>query len=208
MKIAIGGSAADPPHRGHYAVLESLLGLQRFDLVIWVLSGFRKDKENLMDPDDRVAMTELMLPHQWRLGQESRLVVRYDDVYRKNTPTIVYLEQTQRQYRDAKIVWFTGVDSVVPLADHNGQCAIEARWERGKELMEDWNFLILNRPGYQTPKTLPPNFEVLDFPLPNISSSEIRQRIKAGQPFEHLLFPDVANYIKQHRLYGYEEKRS
>jgi nicotinate-nucleotide adenylyltransferase len=207
MKIAIGGSAADPSHLGHHAVLETLIGLERFDLVVWILSGFRPGKQPLVTPDDRVAMTELMLPNIWRLKTGTNLIVRYNDVYGDNTPTVVWLERIRREYPAAEIVWFTGSDSVVPQTRFRGRCEIEARWKRGRELMVEGRFLVLCRQGYPKPSGLGGNFEVLDVDLPNVSSSEIRRLIADGQSFEHLVDENVAAYIKRGGLYGYQTRK-
>ena len=65
-------------------------------------------------------------------------------------------------------------------------------------------FLIFPRGGYAISPDLPSNFEIIDFKLPDISSSEIREMIRKGEPFEHLVMPAVANYIERHGLYKNE----
>ncbi len=204
--IAVGGSAADPPHLSHFDLLRHLITLERFDLVIWILSGFRKDKNQHSDPNDRVIMTELMIPKIWRTKSGTRLQVRYDDVFKKNTPTILWLKRLQKQYSGAQLTWFTGIDSVVPQRYYGKRCEIEACWEGGRELMRDWNFLIFPRRGFPIPK-LPPNFEVVAANLRGTASSHIRDLIRSGQPFEKLLTRKVADYIKLNRLYGYQEPK-
>ena len=203
-KIAVGGSAADPPHNGHYAVIKKLIELERFDLVIWILSGFRPDKNLKVIPDDRVAMTELMLDKTWRTKPGTRLVVKYDDVYNKNTPTAKRIHRLEHEYPGAEIVWFTGSDSVIPRPEFGGKCEIEVNWTYGQYLMVHKKFIILNRPGYEIDFGLPENFEVLDVQVPSISSSDIRSRIKFGQEFEHLVHPEVGAYIKRNQLYGWK----
>ena len=42
-RIAIGGSAANPPHTGHLALIEALIHSNLFDVVIWIPSGNRPD---------------------------------------------------------------------------------------------------------------------------------------------------------------------
>lgn len=203
-RIAVGGSAANPPHIGHLALLDVLLKCKLFDVVIWILSGDREDKQYFVTPDDRVAMTELTLPKKWRFRLKTKLIVKYDDVYFKNTPTIIRLNNLKKQYPDAKITWYTGSDSVVPLPDYGNKCEIEAKWHQGKKLMKEWPFLIIRRRGYLCPRNLPPNFKVLGAEILNIASSDIVERIRRGKKFEHLVTPDVAEYIKAYGLYGYK----
>jgi nicotinic acid mononucleotide adenylyltransferase len=36
----------------------------------------------------------------------------------------------------------------------------------------------------------------------DVSSSQVRERVRHGEPIEGLLAPAVAEYIAEHRLYG------
>ena len=200
-RIAIGGSAANPPHTGHLALIEALIHSNLFDVVIWIPSGNRPDKEMEIEPDHRVAMTELTFPSILRVRSGTTLVIKYDDVYKSNTPTINRLEALQSEYPDSEITWYTGADSVIPQKKYGGKCEIEVKWIRGEELFQNWNFLILPRSGYRQPNNLPANFKIFGVKLPNVASSHIRQLIASGQPFEHLVTAEVAEYIKRFGLY-------
>ena len=206
LPIAIGGSAANPATVGHYYLIKWLLDSGKFSSVIWILSGDRSDKNNLIDPDHRLALTLLTFPQEWFLRTSVRFIISFEDVYGENTPTINWLEKVQKIYPGQKLVWYTGADSVAPKPEYKNLSEIEARWVRGKELVEYWNFLIFPRQGYPNPKTfsLPKNFEIADANLPEVSSSEVRRRILSGEPFENLLSPNAVQYIKQNGLYGYK----
>lgn len=205
LPVAIGGSAANPATIGHYKLIEWLLDSGKFNTVIWILSGDRTDKKNLITPDHRLAITLLTFPQEWFLRKDVRFVISFEDVYGENTPTIDWLEKTQKNYPGKKIVWYTGADSVIPKPEYNNVSEIEAKWVRGGELVKDWNFLIFSRQGYTDPKTLslPGNFEVADVALPEVSSSEVRRRILAGEPFDEYVMPNAVQYIKQNHLYAY-----
>lgn len=203
MRIAVGGSAADPPTYGHIELARSLMSSGKFDLVIWIPSGSRTDKDMGITPDQRVALTLLAFPSEWLLGDKPSFVIKFDDVYGKNTPTIDRLKSLRRQYPNAELVWYTGTDSVTPRPD--GTCELQ-HWKRGEELWSKHKFLIVTRQGYPDPATLslPPQFEVLNVQLPNTSSSAVIRLIESGQQFEHLVPSKVARYIKTHHLYGYK----
>jgi nicotinate-nucleotide adenylyltransferase len=47
-----------------------------------------------------------------------------------------------------------------------------------------------------------PAIFLIDTPTPDISSSNIRQRLRTGTSVERLVPPDVARYIARHGLYG------
>jgi nicotinate (nicotinamide) nucleotide adenylyltransferase len=205
-RIAIGGSAANPPHLGHLALINHLLEFGGFDKIIWIPSGNRKDKNNLISPDHRVAMTMLNFDLDWLYKKKSVFMINFQDVYGENQPTIYWMNEMQNQNPAAEIIWYTGVDSVVPQEHFGGKCEIEKKWFCGEELMREWTFCILPRIGYIHPLKLqlPSQFFILDGNLPNISSTDICRRISSGKPFEHLVSKEVNAYIKRFGLYGYE----
>lgn len=207
IKTAVGGSAADPPHLGHLAVLRKLYKSALFDRIIWIISGNRKDKQFDVCPNDRIAMTELMIPRAWRESNQPDLVLMYDDVYGTNTPTITWLEKNlPAQFPGSEFFWFTGSDSVVPRPEFGGKCEIEAKWIAGSKLYRQFYFLVVQRDPYPLAGVnLPDNFRVLPGAVPDISSTKIRDLIEAGKRFEHLVPKAIADYIKRHGLYGYKQ---
>lgn len=205
-RIAVGGSAANPPHIGHYVLVNTLLASRRFDQVIWIPSGVRVEKPDFVSPDHRVAMTLLTFPSKWFWEPQTVFMINFGDVYGENTATIDHLERLQQLNPDAEITWFTGVDSVMPDEKFGGKCEIEATWKRGGELLKHWRFLILSRPEFPDPYKLdlPSQFEVLDAPQIGTTSTLVREKVLKGEPFEHLVSPGVAAYIKRHSLYGWK----
>ena len=202
-RIGIGGSAANPPHLGHKQLVEGLLDSGRFDEIFWIPSGVRPDKEGFISPDHRVTMTMLTFPTNWLWKGKTRFNIKFDDVYGKNTPTIDILENFKNIYPGAEIIWFTGVDSVEPQEKYQGKSEMQAVWIRGDELYEKYNFLILPRPGFADPKKLklPENFEIMELPQLDISSTKIRERIKNSESIQGLVTIEVEEYIRRNNLY-------
>lgn len=206
LPIAIGGSAANPATIGHFKLIEWLLNSGKFSTVVWILSGDRSDKKNLISPDHRLAITLLTFPQEWFLRKDVRFIISFEDVYGENTPTFEWIEKMKKLYPDHQIVWYTGVDSVIPQDQYGNKSEIEARWIKGEELYKNNDFLVFPRAGYSDPKSLllPTNFEIADGNFPEVSSSEVRRRIEAGENFDELLMPNAAQYIKQNKLYNYK----
>ena len=207
MRIIVGGSAANPPHVGHKVLIERLLICGLFDKVIWIPSGIRKGKEELIDPNHRVAMTMLTFPSEFLYLHRTTFLINFQDVYGKNTSTIDWLRRFSKENPSDQIFWYTGADSVVPQERLGGRCEIEAEWAEGDSLMRDWNFYILPRQNdlHLSQFSLPPKFKFLEMEkLPDVSSTDIRERIASGKPFETLVTQAVADYIKRFSLYGWE----
>lgn len=211
-KLYVGGSAANPPHFGHKALIKLLLNkVDESSKVIWIPSGSRSDKPNLANHKDRKIMTQMLFEDI----TDPRFEIDFTDLEAsQNRPTIDILEELQTKNPKSQVIWYTGVDSVIPQDKYDGQGEIEAKWHRGKELMQNWSFLILPRPNYSDPNhlILPKQFEVLDWEgqekhLLDRSSSEIVNLIQSKQSWEHLYGgPDnkIVEYIKQNHLYGWE----
>lgn len=207
-RIAVGGSAANPPHLGHRALVQALIESGKFDLIIWIISGQRKDKPILIAPGYRATMTYLTFPPDWFWKGRTLLELNCDDLYNESRPTIRWLDYLERVNPKAEISWFTGVDVFIPQPQFNGKSEIEASWVEGETLLREKPFLVVPRGGYPHPREvkLPPKSEILNVTLPEISSTQIREDIAAGRNFEHLVIPAVAGYIKRLELYGFVSK--
>jgi nicotinate-nucleotide adenylyltransferase len=76
------------------------------------------------------------------------------------------------------------------------------QWRAAEELARLVEFVVIPRPG-QAEAPFPAPFRgrwLTGFPL-GVSSSQIRARVKAGLPIEHLVPPAVAETIRNNRLY-------
>ena len=78
------------------------------------------------------------------------------------------------------------------------------RWQRIEELSKETEFLVLARPGHQ----LSPPPELTDLRMRSfdtrefeVSSSEVRNRIREHLSFQELVPPPVASIITQRKLY-------
>ena len=186
MRIAIGGSAANPPHLGHLMLLNYMMTCNKFDVIVWIPSGsHRDDKHTEIDADHRIAMTELLIPKEWRL-RTPRLVIHYSAVYEEHDiPSFDILEMWKQKHgEECSLTWYTGTDSDV------------SKWHKGQDIIEKHNVMYIPRKGYCSYTELDIAAE-----LPNISSNDIRLRISENRPFEHLVTPEVAEYIHKNKLY-------
>jgi nicotinate-nucleotide adenylyltransferase len=81
------------------------------------------------------------------------------------------------------------------------------KWHKAADLLREANFVIVARPGVPIDWTaLPPEYSFLQknliaAPLIQISSTEIRQRVRAGHSINYLTPPSVVDYIRQQNLY-------
>lgn len=183
MKIAIGGSSANPPTVGHEQLLKHMMSNTIFDMIIWIPCGSRNDKEESVSATDRVTMTELMIPREWKYSKKPRFLVDYSDIYGNNTPSIIHLERLQEKYPNADLVWFTGNDQDVKT------------WERGEELIQRFDVFYIKREGYDD---IPWD---VDFNIPNVSSTEVREKIQNNESIYGMVPSTIEYYINTFNLY-------
>ena len=208
-RIAVGGSCANPPHNGHKQLLIHVLHMYNlFDKVIWIPTGDRTDKiTNNVHPDHRIAMTELLIEQNWKIGIDSLpLLIKYDEIYEEAKTTWERLNLLKENYPKDEIVWFTGSDSDI------------FKWYKGEELVKNNKFLVIQRKGYLTNQSkirvsvnhinsndtelkTGINLELTDKPIDNISSTEIKKLISEGKYYGHLVPYSIYQYIEQNKLY-------
>ena len=82
------------------------------------------------------------------------------------------------------------------------------KWKNFTELIKDYKIIVYPRPGYPMDREklqvlidYKEQFEEVNAPLMEISSSFLRNAIKAGKNISHFLPEDVFNYIDEMNFY-------
>ena len=196
------GGSFDPPHFGHLHVARSAhdaLGLEEVRLIPAAQPPHKRGR--VLAPDeDRVAMLDLLA------ALEPWLKVDRCELDRGGTSfthdTLVRLRE-QLRGRDVELFFLLGSDSLVDLPT----------WHRADELVGLATIVTIARDRAsvemglsQLDSKLPHAAEsirahVLEVePLP-ISSTQIRARVRAGQPIEELVPRSIAQFIARRGLY-------
>jgi nicotinate-nucleotide adenylyltransferase len=106
--------------------------------------------------------------------------------------TIDTAREYARRFPGAKLYYLIGADHV-PSLD---------QWREAGELARLLEFVAIPRPGQAEAAFAAPfkGRTLKGFPL-GVSASQIRARVKAGQPIDHLVAPAVAEAIRNYHLY-------
>jgi nicotinate-nucleotide adenylyltransferase len=115
--------------------------------------------------------------------------------------TALTLEALHRDgYTPGQLFFITGSDAFAEIST----------WYDYPRLFELANFAVVSRPGYPTviPR-FPPltmntsstSVSAVEANTPDVSSTEIRRRVAAGESIDGLVAPSVASHIERHRLY-------
>jgi nicotinate-nucleotide adenylyltransferase len=189
MKIGLFGGSFDPVHLGHLLVAQAAveeLGLTRLFFIPAAQSPFK--------PENPPAPTALRL-QLLRLALAGKTNYEVDELEVRRGG-VSYTMDTLREYAcrfpKAEIYYIIGTDNAAKLNE----------WREPAELAKLAEFVVVPRPGgAQT--IFPPPFRgrtLIGFPV-DVSSSQIRARVKAGLPVENLVPPAVAEAIGNARLY-------
>ncbi len=205
-RLAVGGSSAYPPTIGHKIFLEALLNCGLFDTVVWIVSGKRNDKDYQIDPLHRQNMTDLLVTDLAYNQTKVNLIVINEKLDQPNTPTIAWLEQYAKDFPSAIVNLYTGSDSIIPHPEWNNLCEIEAKWVRGPEVIK-YPIVVIPRRDFALPLIGDPIYDrfvdliILGKNTPVVSSTLIRENIKAHLPWQHATTPKIATYIENNQLF-------
>jgi len=211
LQVFYGGTF-DPIHDGHLAI--ACAARDACDADIRLLPA--ADPPHRPPPGaqaaDRVAMVALAIHGMSRLTLDLRELERSGPSW-----TIDTLHGLRAALgAQAPIAWLVGADSFLGLTS----------WKRWRELLELSHFIVAERPGSPLESGLPSDLNEavagrwvenaaglrtsaagrilrLHQPLQAHSATDLRARIAAGGSWRALVPPVVADYIAEHRLYGY-----
>lgn len=186
-------------HNGHIGLAEDAMKLAGLDEVLLIpakLQPFKLDKK-MVSGEDRLEMIRLavenipgLIPCDYELRQE-HISYTY-----KTLKGISEMESP-----DTEIYFITGTDAFLKIH----------LWMNAEELLSNYNFIIGSRPGYKDEeleqciasikKEYNTNIARVKNTLRDISSTEIRERLEAGQSLADLVPESVERYIIANGLY-------
>ena len=189
MKIGVFGGSFNPPHNMHQDIANGLIKKGYIDKVIFVPTGNRYDKKELVEAKERYHMLQLICN---KYEQVSDFEITNNLVYTYQT-----LEHFKNLYINDEILFIVGADNLAELDT----------WKRYKYLLENYKFLVVKRKGENVEKLLKrynfnPNIIITDIKMENISSTMIRNLLKNGSKEVYkYVNKRVIEYIMDKRLY-------
>ncbi|HUP47440.1 MAG TPA: nicotinate-nucleotide adenylyltransferase [Thermoanaerobaculia bacterium] len=202
MKIAICGGTFDPFHRGHLDPVLAVRDELQWSTILYVPAWRQpfKSEQRLTSGHHRFAMAVLATESLEDIYVSPRELDRGAISY-----TVDTLEELRAEHPTATLDWVIGDDNLEQLM----------AWKNIDRIFELANFVVLAR-GFD-PHPVPERFRhrvgrpeqrrrnggivFAANPAVPVSSTEIRRRIRAGEPVAELVAPRVWRYIQHNRLY-------
>lgn len=179
-KVGIYGGSFNPIHRGHIALARQMLRKAHLDEVWFLVSPlnpFKQASTELLDDQTRLLLTRQALTDEPRL-------VASDYEFHLPRPSYSWdtLQALSRDYPEHEFVLVIGADNWLAFD----------RWYHAEDILDSYPIVIYPREGCPIDAaTLPPTVQLVKTRLYNVSSTDIRRRIREGRPVRRLLPPAI-----------------
>jgi len=199
VKTAIGvmGGTFDPVHLAHLIVAEEARTALSLSEVLFVPTNiqWRKAHSSYASSEDRLEMVKLATAPNPYFSVSTVDLERGGPSYSVDT-----IEDVRREYGSrVELFFIIGMDALMDLP----------HWRSPARLAEQCKIVAISRPGYkidwsQLEVSIPQARErilLLDCPLLEISSTEIRRRMASGESIHYWVPEAVEEYIRERGLY-------
>ena len=200
-RIILFGGSFDPIHVGHIEVAASAIEKLGADGIIFIpakRSPHKPDSPSVC-AEDRLKMVSLAIEGYPLFSVSDCEITRAEPSYTLDT-----VKHFCDMFGcDTEVCFLLGADTIADLP----------KWHRIEELMCLCRFCTMYRGGMDLPdfdrlsgvfsdeRIAQLQADIVETPLVDISSTEIRARSAVGESIDAMVGPEVADYIKQNGLY-------
>ncbi len=184
MRIAIFGGAFDPPHVGHQNIVRSLLGMNLVDLVYVVPTAYHAFGKNMSPHQERVRWCEIMAAPFGSMA----VVEPIEAQLPAPSLTINTLRALRERHPGDELRLVIGEDNARVRDQWEGWSLIEAEFP---------NYIVVGRVGASG--GIPPKEIHITMPV-GVSSTMIRNKIRAGEPVSEFLDAEVEAAYRRYLL--------
>ena len=196
-RIGVFGGTFDPPHAGHLWLATLAADTLGLDRVLWMPAAEPPHKRDGIRTQvaDRLLMTRLAIGENPAFELCALETERPGPSY-----TVDSVAELNDRYPDASLYLVMAADSLAQIDT----------WRRPDELLEQIEWAVGPRPAAAPPHrswieerfgARASRIHLLDGPSLDLSSTEIRRRVAAGQAIRYLVPRDVERLIAERGLY-------
>lgn len=195
MRFAILGGTFDPIHYGHLIAAEQVADALNLEKVILIPAGSppHKKEQPVTEAKYRYQMVSLAIAGNPHMDLSRMEIDREGPSYSIDT-----IRWYNRKYGIGETGFIIGVDALAEVLT----------WHEYEAVLREAHFLVLHRPGYdlssleQSPfKNWLNKIQFVQMPAIEISSTDIRERVRRKQSIRYLTPDSVIEYIETNRLY-------
>lgn len=188
LQTGIFSGSFNPIHIGHLALANYLCEYEGLDEVWFMVSPQNplKEESELWDDDFRLHLVRLAVSSYPRFRASD-----FEFGLSRPSYTIHTLEKLNAAYPERTFHLIIGADN---WQNFN-------HWHESERILNEFSIRIYPRPGFPVDESrLPQNVRLVHSPVFEISSTFIRQSLKAGKDIRYFLHPAVWEAINAHPL--------
>ena len=194
MRIGIFGGSFDPIHIGHAIIAQHIISsgvVDRLWLMVSPVNPLKVGKERQVADTDRLRMVEMVTR-----PMEGVETSAFEFTMPKPSYTIDTLNALQAKFPEDVFYLLIGGD--------NWQ--VFGKWRNSEEILAKYHVLIYPRLGYEVniPDELKERVQLVDAPIIELSSTEIRERLAKGLSVRYYVPDEVLAFIERKQLYNGE----
>jgi nicotinate-nucleotide adenylyltransferase len=186
------GGTFNPPHNGHVALAKEAIEHFGLERLVVTVGGQTPGKETIVDAETRLRLAEAAFADVPRVETSRMDIDRQQPAYSHET-----VHWARERWGD--IIFLVGADRFADFLD----------WKAPNEVLRHARLGVATRPGVpaeslrQVLAHVERPEQVSFFPIGeiDISSSDVRRRVAAGEPIDHLVPPRVEALIDELGLY-------
>jgi nicotinate-nucleotide adenylyltransferase len=199
FEVGISAGTFNPIHLWHTLVADCARAQYGLNEVLFIPNGNPVHKTGVLDKEIRYEMVQAAIAKN-PFFKASRV-----EIDRKGKSfTIDTLRALKAQYGDnVRLNLIVGIDNIDPQSSLPITC-----WRESEEVLRLCRLLISPREmemaeAQKVAAMLPSNanFALIDCPTSTLSSTLVRERVKAGKSIRHLVEPEVFEIITKNRYY-------
>jgi nicotinate-nucleotide adenylyltransferase len=194
-RIGVLGGAFNPIHLAHLIIAEDVRQQMHLDKVLFIPYSKppHKDHDELIEADERMNMIKLAIDDNQYFEASDIEIKRGKDSVTYTVDTLMELRKMHKT-EQVKFYLIIGIDNLAEL--HT--------WKDPGKLFLLSEVVVINRPGYLIQNVKNDyNRQVTFVPAPSIdiSSTDIRFKIKEKKSIKYLVPKEVEEYIIKNKLY-------
>lgn len=188
-RVIIFGGTFDPIHYAHLIIAQDILEKIETKTILFLPTLKPPHKKSFASFLDRLNMVNLAIS-----GNPEFQCSDIEKSLPKPSYTINTLRAIKKKLKSINISFIIGMDSAVEFDT----------WKEPENLLKEFEIIVLPRPCFKGEEVLPRFKEEMKFlntRMIEISSSEIRKRIREGKKIKYLTPNSVIDYIRKKGLY-------
>jgi nicotinate-nucleotide adenylyltransferase len=189
MNIGLFFGSFNPIHQGHLILARAILNLTDLKEIWFVVSPHNplKERSSLLNQYERLHMVELALQ-----GHSGMRVSSIEFGLSQPSYTIHTLTHLKEKYPNKKFTLIMGADNLKSLP----------KWKHPELILGNYTVLVYPRVGhYENPYVGHPSIQLVEAPIIELSSTQIRHFIQTGKQIDFMVPDAVREFILKEGYY-------